>query len=452
MRKAQTRLALVAGSVGIISALMLSGCTASTTSTSGGGSITAADIAKAMNKKSSITFWSWLPNVQNEIKLFEKKYPKVTVNYSNAGQGTPEYTKLRTVVKAGSGIPDVVQVEFQYIPSFVTALSDLTQYGGKTDLTPLYSNSVLKQVTYNGGIYGVPQDTAPMGNLYRADVLNSVGITSAPATWADYEADAKILKAKTGDYIANLPSSDGSEFLALLWQNGSFPFSFDGKKTVGVNFDTPQAKKVADYWTSMIQQGLVDTAPDFNNDWFQAFASGKYAGWLAPSWGPDQIISSVASSAGKWKASALPQWDPSDPASGNWGGSSLAVTKASKNPIVAYEFAKFLNTNHTSVTEETTSSQSLYPASTFGLTNPVWINQKVSFFGGQQVNKLFTGISKTVSPKWQWLPYMDYAYTDYTATVGKAIAAKTSIEAGLLAWQNDLITYGKQQGYTIKSN
>lgn len=443
---------MVAASIGIVSALLLSGCSGGSSGTTSTKAVTQAEVTKAMNTPSSITFWSWLPNVQDEIKLFEKKYPKITVNYSNAGQGTPEYTKLRTVVKAGNGIPDVVQVEFQYIPSFVTALSDLTQYNGKKELTPLFSNSVLKQVTYNGGIYGVPQDTAPMGNLYRADILAQAGITTPPATWDEYEADAKMLKEKTGNYIANLPPSDGSEFLALLWQNHSFPFSFDGKETVGVNFETPEAKKVADYWTSMIQQGLVDTAPDFNNDWFQAFATGKYAGWLAPSWGPDQIISSVKSSSGEWRASALPQWDPSNPSSGNWGGSSLAVTKASKNPIVAYEFAKFMNTDHESVTLETTSSQALYPASLFGLNNPEWINQKVPFFGGQQVNKLFTGISKTVSPDWQWLPYMDYAYTDYTATVGKAISAKTSIYDGLIAWQKDLVNYGKQQGYTIKAN
>ena len=75
-----------------------------------------------MNTPTTITFWSWLPGVRSEINLFEKKYPKIKVNYQNAGQGTPEYTKLRTVIKAGSGQPDVAQVEYQYISSFASDL------------------------------------------------------------------------------------------------------------------------------------------------------------------------------------------------------------------------------------------------------------------------------------------------------------------------------------------
>jgi multiple sugar transport system substrate-binding protein len=448
MRKSRSKLAIVVGSIGIVSSLLLSGCTSSGGGTATTGAVSQADIDKAMSKPSTITFWSWLPNVQREIKLFEAKYPKVTVKYANAGQGTGEYTKLRTVIKAGSGVPDVVQVEFQYIPSFVSSLNDLSPYGGQKDMAAYFPDSVSKQVTYKGGVYGVPQDTAPMGNLYRQDILAQAGITKAPETWAEYEADAKLLRAK-GNYISDLSPSQGGQFLAFLWQAGAKPFSYDGNKTVGINLQSAGAKKVGDYWTGMVQNDLVATAPDFNNDWFSAFASGKYAGWLAPSWGPDQIISSVKSSSGNWRAAAMPQWDPSNPASGNWGGSSLAVPKASKNPIVAYEFAKFLNTDHASVNEETTSDQSLYPASTWGLANPAWINNKVEFFGGQQVNQLFSGISKTVNPDWQWLPFMDFAYTNFTATVGQAIANKTDINAGLLAWQNALIGYAKQQGYTV---
>jgi multiple sugar transport system substrate-binding protein len=447
MRNVRPSLAIKVGSIAIASALLLAGCSAST-STAQKGAVTQADITKAMNKPTTLTFWSWLPGVKTEIALFEKAYPKIKINYTNAGQGTPEYTHLRTAAKAGSGEPDVVQVEYQYIPSFASVLADLTPYSA--GLQKQYAPSVYKQVTLNGQLLGIPQDTAPVGNLYRADILASAGITSAPTTWTQYEADAKTLKAKTGDYITNFPASDASPFLALLWQNGASPFSFDGSKTVGINLETPQVKKVSDYWTSMIQQGLVDTAPDFNNDWTAGFASGKYAGWLTAAWGPDQIISSVQSSTGKWRAAPLPQWDPSNPSSGNWGGSSLAVTKASKYPIAAYEFAKFLNTSVNSVRTESTSSQSLYPASLAGLSDPAWVNQKVAFFGGQQVNKLFKGISATINPNWGWLPYMDYAYTDWNNTVAKAITNKTSIYAGMSAWQDDLVAYGKQQGYTVK--
>ncbi len=59
-----------------------------------------------------ITFWSWVPGIEQEVKLFEKSHPDINVNYVNAGQGADQYTKLRTALKAGEGVPDVVQIEF----------------------------------------------------------------------------------------------------------------------------------------------------------------------------------------------------------------------------------------------------------------------------------------------------------------------------------------------------
>ena len=41
---------------------------------------------------------------------------------------------------------------------------------------------------------------------------------------------------------------------------------------------------------------------------------------------------------------------------------------------------------------------------------------------------------------------MDFVYTTYNTTLGKAIADKTSLAAGLAAWQEQTVAYAKQQG------
>jgi multiple sugar transport system substrate-binding protein len=451
MSKNGPRTAVKLGAVVVASTLLLAGCTSSGPSTSSNnGTVTQAQIDKAMKTPTTITFWSWLPDVKNEIALFEKKYPAIKVNYQNAGQGAPEYTKLRTVIKAGSGQPDVAQVEYQYIPSFQADLANLDTYGAKT-IANEFTPSVLKQVSANGGIYGIPQDIGPMGNLYRSDIFKSAGITP-PTTWTEYMSAAKELKSKTGDFISDLPGNDPGQFVSLLWQAGSKPFAYDGKKTVTINLNNSADKKVVDYWNSMLQQGLVDNAPDFNNDWYSSLASGKYAGWLVAAWGPDNLTGAVAKTSGLWTAAPLPQYSTTTPVSSFWGGSSDAVLKSSKNPIVAYEFAKFLNTDPSSTILESTSSQELYPATTATLNNPKFVNEKNPFFGGQQVNKLFGEITKTVDPDFGWLPFMDFVYTTYNTTLGAAIANKTSLAAGLEAWQSATVAYAKQQGYTVKTN
>ena len=71
-----------------------------------------------MNTETTLTFWTWVPDIQNEIKLFTTQYPKIKVDLVNVGQGAPHYQKLRTAIQSGQGAPDVAQMEFQYINSF----------------------------------------------------------------------------------------------------------------------------------------------------------------------------------------------------------------------------------------------------------------------------------------------------------------------------------------------
>src|SRR3712207_5287470 len=118
MRRVVPRTARVLGVGAVAAALLLSGCTASD---GGGGSQAPAsqdDIDKALETPTKLTFWTWVPNIENEVKLFEEKYPKIDVEVVNVGQGAPHYQKIRTAIEAGEGAPDVVQMEYQYINSF----------------------------------------------------------------------------------------------------------------------------------------------------------------------------------------------------------------------------------------------------------------------------------------------------------------------------------------------
>ena len=88
-----------------------------------------------MDTETTLTFWTWVPDIQNEVKLFTTQYPKIKVDLVNVGQGAPHYQKLRTAIQSGQGAPDVAQVEFQFINSFTLgegSLLDLTPYAPAT--------------------------------------------------------------------------------------------------------------------------------------------------------------------------------------------------------------------------------------------------------------------------------------------------------------------------------
>lgn len=451
MRKKAPRTALALGTGLLAVALALTGCTGGGGGTSGTTTkpVSQSEIDKAMKTPTTLTFWTWVPDIKNEVALFEKKYPAIKVDVENVGQGAPHYQKLRTALKAGKGAPDVAQMEFQYISSFTVtdSLLDLAPYGASS-LSNEYVPWVWNQVKQNDSIFAIPQDSGPMGNLYREDILSKAGVTKAPTTWDEYATDAAAVKSKTGVFMSNLASSQAGQMLGLLWQAGVKPFGYDGSKGVKVDVNSAEAKKVATYWQGLIQKGYVSTDPDFTDSWYQGLANGKYAGWLTAAWAPVFLQGTAAKTSGLWRAAALPQTPGATEASGNWGGSSDAVLKTTKNPIAAYELAKFIN-NDPESTLMLANKQFLFPTLNATLKDPAFVDQAAPFYGGQKVNALFADISTTVDTKFDWLPYMDYAYSSYTETMGKALAAKGDLSAGLDAWQKALVTYGTQQGFSV---
>jgi len=448
MRTRASRTAVALGAGLLATALILTGCTPGTSTTPSAATVSQAEIDKAMNTPTNLTFWTWVPNIQDQVDLFEKKYPKIHVKVENVGQGLDHYAKVRTASKAGNG-PDVVQLEYQFISSFALSgeLADLTPYGAK-DIAKDYVPWVWKQGVANGKVLAIPQDSGPLGNLYRQDILTAAGITTPPATWDDYKTAAEAVRSKTTSYISNMAPNQGAGWLGLLWQAGVKPFTYDGKKGVTIHVNSPEAKKVMAYWQDMIQKDLVSTDPDFTDAWYQGLNQGKYAGWLTAAWAPVFLSGAAADTSGKWRAAPLPQWDPSKPASGNWGGSADAVLKTSKHPIAAYELAKWINNAHEPALLFATK-QHFFPTATSVLEDPKFVGDQPDFYGGQKVNELFAGISKTVDPDWQWLPFMEFAYTNFNETFGAAVASHGDLSAGLDAWQKALVDYGTQQGFTV---
>ncbi|WP_407341954.1 extracellular solute-binding protein [Pengzhenrongella phosphoraccumulans] len=440
-----------------VAALSLTACSGGSSggdSTGTAEAVSQADIDTAMTTPTTLTFWTWVPDIENEVKLFEAAYPAIKVEVVNVGQGADHYKKMRSALQAGKGAPDVSQIEFQHVQSFALGdnLLDLTPYIPATtgdDYVPW----VWKQVQSTDGskIWSIPQDSGPMGQLYREDILKANNIT-VPKTWDEFATAATTLHAADPNvYLTNLPGNDMGQFTAMLWQAGARPFGWNGDTEVTIDVTSPEATKVAQYWQDLIQADVVSVDPDFTDTWYQGLANGKYAGWTpTAAWGPVFLTGTAASTSGLWRAADMPQWNATgDPVSANWGGSSDAVMKGTKNPIAAAQFALWLNHDPAS-TLMMANEQFLFPTTNHTLTDPEFTDQEAEFYGGQQVNKLFAEISTTVPDDFSWLPFMDYAYSAGQESVGKAIADKGDIVGALQTWQDDLVSYAKQQGFTVK--
>ena len=444
----------VTGAVSVSAALAACGSgSGSGGSGSAGAPVSQADIDKAMQTPTTLTFWTWVPNIQSEVALFEQKYPAIKVNVVNAGQGTPQYTKLRTALQAGSGAPDLCQIEYQYVPTFTItdSLLDLRPYGASA-LKSTFVDWTWSQVSGpNGEVFAIPQDTGPMGMLYRKDIFDQYGI-AVPKTWDDFAAAArKLHAANPGVYLTNFAANQAAAWHGLLWQANAKPYTVSGKSTVSINVDDAVSQKLATYWGGLAKEGVIGVETDFTDSWYAALNKGTYATWLTAAWGPAFLSGSAASTSGTWRAAPLPQWDASAPASGNWGGSTTAVIKSTKNPIAAAQFAQFLNSDPDSAKLFATK-QFFFPATKALLADPTFTGDSPAFYGGQQVNQVFADVSQTVNTSFQWPPFLDQVVTDFTDTVSKALSTKGDVTASLAQWQSRIVGYAKSQGFTVQGS
>jgi multiple sugar transport system substrate-binding protein len=142
----------------------------------------------------TLEFWSWVGGLDNTVKDFEKAYPNIKVHVNNIGGGPAEYQKLQTALKAGSGAPDVAQIEFDFLPSFIATdgLADIAQYGAN-EAKQYFVPWTWGQVSPDGKtVFGIPQDSGPLALNYNKKIFDQYGL-SVPTTWDEYAQDAEKL-------------------------------------------------------------------------------------------------------------------------------------------------------------------------------------------------------------------------------------------------------------------
>jgi len=436
----------VAGALAACSSSASSSAPASSGSSAPAGS--ASSGASALQTPTTLTWWAWAPQDKQLVTAFEKLYPKVKINLVNAGTGTTEYTKLQNAIKAGSGVPDVAQIEYYALPQFALggSLVNLSTDGLGSDQSQ-FSSGVWDSVNVNGELVGLPQDTGPMALFYNKTVFDKYGLT-VPTTWAQYVADAKKLHAANPkEYITN-DTGDPGFTTSMIWAAGGHPYVTSGTKNVTIDLSDPGTQKFVNMWSPLVSGGLVAPISSWSTQWYTGLSNGNIASLVTGGWMGVDLETGVATGSGQWRVAPIPQWSAGATADSENGGSSDAVLSASKNQAAAAAFLQWVSTGQGAQISASTGD---FPASTAILNSASFVGQKPAYFGGQAINQVLSQASGDVLPGWSYLPFQVYANSIFPNTVGEAYTGKSSLGAGLQAWQQQSATYGTQQGFSITS-
>jgi multiple sugar transport system substrate-binding protein len=391
-----------------------------------------------------LSFWAWAPNIEKVVDKWNAAHPDAKVVVSKQAQGDDLVTKLLTSAKGGNP-PDLAQVEYQALPTLVSndVLADITDGAGSA--RDAFAPGVWDQVTLGGsGVYAIPQDSGPMMFYYRADLFDQYGLT-VPKTWDDYAATARALRTKAPDkFLGTFSANDPGWFAGLAQQAGAKWWAVDGDAW-RVSVDDDATRKVADYWHGLVADGVIDKSPMYTPEWNKALNDGTQIGWVSAVWAPGVLAGNAQSTMGKWAMAPLPQWDPAQPRTGNWGGSTTAVTAGSDKQQAATEFAVWLNTDPEAVAALAEIS-GIYPAATAAQSA---LSAPPAFFRAQKdFYATAAEIAKT-SASFTWGPNVNVAYTTYKNAFSKAITEGADLSGALSEVQKATVDDMRANGFTV---
>ena len=326
------------------------------------------------------------------LPRWHQAHPDVDVKIVSL-QYADHHTAMTTALATGSGLPDVMAIDFKFIGKFAGS-------GGFEDLNkPPYDAGTLRSqfVGYTfaqatnaaGELAALPADIGPGTLLYRSDLVAKAGLTEADLTksWESFIAAGVKLKAATGASLladsedivdivvrSNLPAGEG------------IYFDRQGKVLV----DGPRFVRAFQLGRAAHKAGIDAGTTMWTNEWVAGFRANKIAGQMMGAWLAGHLKNWLApDTAGKWRSAPLPAG-----AYASYGGSFYAIPKKAAHKAEAWAFVRFMTADKQSQVDSLRTLDT-FPALLAAQQDPV-IDEPMPFLGGQKARELWRDIAAKV--------------------------------------------------------
>ena len=264
-------------------------------------------------------------------------------------------------VAAGNG-PDVRMHAGMQLPiNYATrkAAVDLKTVADAADfekVTARFRESALTPLSFNGGVYGLPeQETYPV-MFYRTDILSELGIPAPsldnPWTWEDVIKYLPVLQKKNMSFLMDTGTSVGADvsvgmttFAMFVYQRGG-QFYKDGG--IATALDSETAVEAFKFWTKFYTSYGLPTNFNIAN----RFRTGESPIVIADMTLYNQLIVSAPEIKGLWQMSVVPGTKKDDGTVDHSVRSSVSaciMLSTAQDKAAAWDFMKWWTDTDTQV-------------------------------------------------------------------------------------------------------
>jgi multiple sugar transport system substrate-binding protein len=281
---------------------------------------------------------------QNAINAYQNDNPGVTID-GQFSQWSDYWQKLATA-SAGDSLPDVMQMDYQYITQYANSglLLDLTPYieDGTLDSSKWDSNMVTAG-TIDGKLIAVCAGMNAPALIYNKDVTDEAGVTIKDnMTLDEFIEVCKTIKEKTG-YRTDCAYGTSLGFIEYMLRGDGIQMFGDGK----LNVTADELAKYYQFYADGMQDGwMIDPGVYAEISIGSVEQSPMVYGsdpdnmsWCTLSWS-NQYVSYMNAANGK--TLGITTWPSNDPQKSQYvkPGQFFSISSTTKNPE---EAVKFLN-------------------------------------------------------------------------------------------------------------
>lgn len=351
------------------------------------------------------------------LKLYQRDHPNIDITWVTLPYGEM-HEKLLMTVMAGTGSPDIADVEIsafsrflkQPEPGFVPLNGRLDAIGA---LDRLYGPSATDPWSWKGKIYGLGNELNVCLWCYNWQVLQQYQINLPITTWDQFAEEGKALRSRSGGKVVLMDFMDlswGEWWMRTLEGGGGF---FDANGMPALTSDI--AIKSLQYGHDAVYKDKWSITSPVGNAYNAALLEKSIASLLGPSWRFSGFLrQALPNTSGWWNVQLMPRWTPNGGGAATWGGTGVCAMRNGRYPEEAADFIVWEHTTPEAVLFDF-KKRNVWPTLKDAWSAPDF-TQPIPFFNNQNVGKLIQQAAPLI-PKWYNSPFWAEV-TDATVRLG----------------------------------